>query len=200
MPSKKETRNYKKEYQRKLELLGVKDGALDAERERLKHAQRKRRTDPDVKKRDRADQRRRMQDTERLAKHRKYYKSWRNKRVLECRAIIHEWKQQGCCVCGETSLCCIDAHHKDQEEKEYNIGALVYGSKPLTAIPKELAKCIPICANCHRKYHAGEDKKVVNKVVSITGQPWSPIKGGKKQRKEMGRRGPFGKPIYEEDE
>jgi hypothetical protein len=40
--------------------MGAKEGALEAERERLKHAQRKRRTNPDVKKRDRAGQRNRV--------------------------------------------------------------------------------------------------------------------------------------------
>ncbi len=205
MPSKRKTRNYKTEYEKSIERMKAKPGAIDAERERLKHAQRKRRTDPDVKKRDRAGQRKRMKSPERLAKHREYFTEWRHKRVRECQAIIYEWKSQGCCVCGESALCCIDAHHKNQNEKEHNIGVLVYGAKALTVIPKELAKCIPICSNCHRKYHAGEDQEVVAKVVAITGQAWSPIEGagvpnGKKKKKEMNRRGPFGDPIYKEDD
>jgi len=204
MPSKKETRNYKKEYQRTLELMGAKEGAIDAERERVKHAQRKRRTEPSLKKRERQYQRKRMKDPERLARHRKYFTEWRHKRVRECQVIIYEWKRQGCCVCGESALCCIDAHHKNQNEKEHNIGKLVYGAKALTVIPKELAKCIPICANCHRKYHDGTDKVVVAAVVAITGQPWKAVEGfgipnGKKKRNELNRLGPFGKPIYKDE-
>lgn len=122
-----------------------------------------------------------------------------------CQEIIYEWKRQGCCVCAESALCCIDAHHKNQKEKDHNIGKLVYGAKALTTIPKELAKCIPICANCHRKYHDGSDKAVVAAVVAITGQPWSPVLGGgvpsgKKKRNELNRLGPFGKPIYNDME
>jgi len=205
MPSKKEMRNYKKEYQRKLELMDAKDGARDAEKERVKHAQRKRRTDPSLKKRERESQRKRIRNTEYLARQRKLTAEWRKQRVSECKAIIREWKRRGCCVCGESALCCIDAHHKNQNEKEHNIGVLVYGAKALTVIPKELDKCIPICSNCHKKYHAGEDQGVVAAVVAITGQPWMPVEGhgirnGKKERKRVGRLGPFGKPIYEEDD
>lgn len=199
MPSK--VRNYKKEHQAKVKRLSEKPGGIEAEKERVKHAMRKRRTDPVVKKYDRDGQRKRLKDPERLARQRKYHKEWRDQRVSECREIIAEWKRNGCCVCGESALCCIDAHHKNQKEKDHNIGVLVYGAKALAVIPKELAKCIPICANCHRKYHAGEDETVVAAVVAITGQPWRQIEGGgvpngKKHRKEMGRLGPFGKPIY----
>lgn len=179
-------------------------GARDAERERVKQAQRKRRRDTGLKKRERECERKRCENPKYLARKRKLTADWRKRRVSECQAIIREWKMQGCCVCGESALCCIDAHHKNQKEKEHNIGHLVYGAKALEAIPKELAKCIPICANCHRKYHAGEDKAVVAAVVAITGQPWMPVEGhgirnGKKERKSVCRLGPFGKPIYEED-
>ena len=203
MPSK--ARNYKKEYKRKLELMSDKPGAIDAERVRVKHAQRKRRKDVGLKKHEREYARKRREDPEHLAKCRRYFTEWRHRRVSECRAIIHEWKRQGCCVCGESALCCIDAHHKNQSEKEHNIGQLVYGAKALTAIPKELDKCIPICSNCHKKYHAGEDKEVVSAVVAITGQPWMPVEGhgirnGKKERKRIEQRGPFGGRIYKEDD
>ncbi len=198
-------RDYKKEHQAKVKRLSEKPGGIDAEKERVKHAQRKRRRSEALKKREREYERKRREDPEYLARSRKFTAEWRKKRVSECHAIIRAWKQHGCCVCGESALCCIDAHHKNQKEKDHNIGVLVYGAKALAVIPKELAKCIPICANCHRKYHAGEDQKVVAAVVAITGQPWSPIEGhgtpnGKKKRKEMGRLGPFGKPIYKEDD
>lgn len=201
MPSK--VRDYKKEYQAKIERLREKPGGLDAERDRLKHAQRKRRRDPSVQKKEREMQRKRVANPEYVSRQRKLTKDWRKRRVVECQAIIYEWKKQGCCVCGELAVCCIDAHHKNQKEKEHNIGHLVYGAKALEAIPKELAKCIPICANCHRKYHAGEDQTVVSKVIAITGQPWRPVEGngvqnGKKLRKKVSRLGPFGKPIYDE--
>lgn len=188
-----------------LELRSNRDGAFIAERERLKNTQRKRRENEGLKKRERQYERKRLEDPEYLNKRRKYYAEWRQKRVRECQEVIFEWKRQGCCVCGESDICCIDAHHKNQDEKEHNVGGLVYGAKAMASILEELDKCIPICSNCHRKYHAGEDKDVVAAVVEITGHPWRPVKGhgirnGKKERKRMGRLGPFGKPVYEDEQ
>lgn len=197
-------RNYKKEHEAKLKRMSAKPGAIDAERERVKHAQRKRRRDEGLKKREREYARTRRKDPEYLAKHRMDVVEWRDRRVSECQAIIHAWKRQGCCVCGESAMCCIDAHHIIQNEKEHSIAALFYGDKPLASIPKELAKCIPICCNCHKKYHDGNDSEVVAAVVAVTGQPWEEVQGvgisnGKKKLKQMGKRGPFGQPIYKDE-
>lgn len=200
------TRSYSKEYEKKLKRWALIPGRVEAERERVKLAQRKRRNnDPSIVKRDRERMRKLREDPEYVACKRKEMKEWRERRIVECQAIINEWKSQGCCVCGESSRCCIDAHHKNQNEKEYAIGHFANGSKSPPVIKKELAKCIAICANCHRKYHAGEDQEVVAAVVEITGQPWKAVEGvgirnGKKKRKEKNKLGPFGKPVYKEDD
>lgn len=200
------TRSYSKEYEKRLKRWSLTPGRLEAERERLKLAQRKRRSnDPSIGKRDRDRLRELREDPEYVARNRKEMKEWRKRRIGECQAIIHEWKRQGCCVCGELSRCCIDAHHKDQDEKEHSIGHFANGSKSPPVIKKELAKCIAICANCHRKYHDGADQVVVAAVVAITGQPWKAVEGigvrnGKKEKKAKDKLGPFGKPIYKDDE
>ena len=58
-----------------------------------------------------------------------------------------------CCVCGESDASCLDFHHLDPSEKEMDPSLTVqYGKK---AIIEELNKCACLCANCHRKEHAG---------------------------------------------
>jgi len=80
----------------------------------------------------------------------------RNKRQLDkIKKFIQEYKDSVACVlCGESENCCIDFHHIDENTKEYNIGNMAkYGS--ISKILGELEKCVPLCANCHRKVHAG---------------------------------------------
>ena len=68
-----------------------------------------------------------------------------------------EWRsKQKCCRCGETEEACLDAHHSDPSQKEFSLSKLgieEFGSERWHA---ELAKCIIVCANCHRKIHKYE--------------------------------------------
>lgn len=61
---------------------------------------------------------------------------------------------QGCSVCGESDACCLDFHHPDND-KEGNVSAMLtqVGRRKLL---EEIAKCVIVCANCHRKFHAGK--------------------------------------------
>lgn len=69
-------------------------------------------------------------------------------------ARINEWKSQGCAVCGyNRSSAAIDAHHL--RDKKYDIHKMTAGNRSIAFLNKELEKCIPLCANCHREYHAG---------------------------------------------
>jgi hypothetical protein len=75
------------------------------------------------------------------------------KRVLECREIVNEKKRKdGCCYCLERDICCLDCHHLG--DKVDLISTLVK-KKNKDRLRKELEKCIIVCANCHRKIHAG---------------------------------------------
>ncbi len=58
-----------------------------------------------------------------------------------------------CCWCGEKTSCTLDFHHVDAS-KEFEIGTGFYKVSRKTLIA-ELAKCVCLCANCHRKVHAG---------------------------------------------
>jgi hypothetical protein len=59
-----------------------------------------------------------------------------------------------CCVCGESDSSCLDFHHIDSNEKDFDISTKIESSK--NKIMEEINKCACLCANCHRKYHAGK--------------------------------------------
>lgn len=70
-----------------------------------------------------------------------------------CREYTNYVKSYGCASCGENRLPCLDLHHFDPASKEYNIAHLItYGS--MAKLKAELAKCIVLCANCHRLLHS----------------------------------------------
>ena len=54
-----------------------------------------------------------------------------------------------CSMCGESSKCCLDFHHIDPKTKERRISYL----RSIKKIDAEIAKCIVLCSNCHRKLH-----------------------------------------------
>lgn len=69
------------------------------------------------------------------------------------KAILDDLKTVGCACCGESDLVCLDFHHYDPDEKEFNMSAAL--TKPLDKMMIEASKCIVVCSNCHRKIHAG---------------------------------------------
>lgn len=67
-----------------------------------------------------------------------------------------EWlnsQKSACIICGESEPVCIDFHHINPEEKEFTISKHRNRSKEWLSI--EITKCVCLCANCHRKVHAG---------------------------------------------
>jgi hypothetical protein len=72
----------------------------------------------------------------------------------EFKNIVDDLKIEfGCLKCGETALCCLDFHHvKGDKNKEIS---WLIKTKNKQALILELIKCVCVCANCHRKLHAG---------------------------------------------
>lgn len=58
----------------------------------------------------------------------------------------------GCKVCGESTPCCLDFHHT--RDKIGEVSQLI-NSVSWDKVLAEIEKCILLCANCHRKVHAG---------------------------------------------
>ena len=61
---------------------------------------------------------------------------------------------ESCYYCGEDAVEVKDFHHKEGEVKLFDV-ANSWRSKGLAAVAAEIAKCRIVCANCHRKIHAG---------------------------------------------
>lgn len=73
----------------------------------------------------------------------------RKERILR---LIRRYKSFcGCRVCGEREAVCLDLHHEG--EKEFTISSA--NGVSLARLRAEIRKCIVLCANCHRKVHAG---------------------------------------------
>lgn len=70
------------------------------------------------------------------------------------RNFVNEYKSsRGCSICEkEFRSYCLDFHHIDDSEKDFNVGASLSSWKKLES---ELEKCIVVCANCHREIHYG---------------------------------------------
>ncbi len=80
---------------------------------------------------------------------------YRAQRLPMIRQIIAESKACGCLFCQELELACLDFHHVDPAAKGFQITPLQILHKTPTALRDEIAKCVVLCANCHRKLHAG---------------------------------------------
>lgn len=76
------------------------------------------------------------------------------KHIAEMRELTNSLKSQ-CCVCGESEKVCLDWHHLNPSEKDFNIGMAVSKNLSKKKILAEIKKCICVCSNCHRKIHAG---------------------------------------------
>jgi len=82
--------------------------------------------------------------------HSKEYEDRRdNNRRVSRAAVLRRWKEDNPCPCGVTEWYLIDCHHRDPKIKEHHVGQC----KTVTAVLRELAKCDPLCANCHRRHH-----------------------------------------------
>lgn len=72
---------------------------------------------------------------------------------MKKRQFMNRVKQKyGCFFCKESEICCLDFHHIGN--KDYDITHKTSASYKI--ILDEMAKCIVVCCNCHRKIHFGK--------------------------------------------
>ena len=101
-------------------------------------------------------QRARKYHAENRDKHLKVNRENKKRYKARNRAMVNEAKAGGCVACGEKTLCCMDLHHLDSSTKEFNLAEIARGEiTGMKRIERELAKCVCVCSNCHRKIHAG---------------------------------------------
>ena len=93
--------------------------------------------------------------------HEKWYRKHRERRIREISARqkrIKEWFQEykrtfACSHCGESDPLCLDFHHVVPSSKEGDMSSLIRRGFSKESIEREIAKCVPLCANCHKKEH-----------------------------------------------
>lgn len=87
--------------------------------------------------------------------HYQKYKQKYNERSAQqrerTRHLIEEAKLCGCIVCGEQEKACLDFHHLSDKDAVIS-QMLGWNDK---RVKEEISKCVVLCANCHRKHHAG---------------------------------------------
>ena len=67
------------------------------------------------------------------------------------RRLIHEMKKSLSCVyCGYSNPLCIDFDHIDHSTKKAVPATMITGGYKWEDVLEEIAKCQPVCANCHR--------------------------------------------------
>lgn len=91
---------------------------------------------------------------ENRTKHLAVVREKRQKYVKKNKEFVNGIKEKGCALCGERAVCCMDFHHVDGK-KDFNISSLVRSTSSQLTLQREVAKCVCVCANCHRKIHAG---------------------------------------------
>jgi hypothetical protein len=84
-------------------------------------------------------------------------------RRLAKKQKVYDYKAStGCILCQENDPCCLDLHHHN-DDKIASVATMLHYR--WERIEEEMKKCIILCANCHRKLHAGK--------VSIPSDPCS---------------------------
>ena len=76
------------------------------------------------------------------------------KRIDELLAFIREIKASaGCSRCSESHPAALDFHHLDPTQKDFSLSSIHTRKWSRERIRAEIAKCVILCANCHRKEH-----------------------------------------------
>jgi len=89
-------------------------------------------------------------------KNKTYQRSKVDERRADFRKKFAEFKAGFVCeVCKEKEVCCLEFHHDDPSQKEFDLGAIGIHGCSWEKILAEAAKCRVLCSNCHKKHHAG---------------------------------------------
>lgn len=73
--------------------------------------------------------------------------------------VLNVRKKSKCVYCNENHIATLDFHHVDAEKKDRTISAMIQDNVSIKRLEEEIAKCIILCANCHRKLHYEERLK-----------------------------------------
>lgn len=73
-------------------------------------------------------------------------------RYNELKNYTNSFKVNGCAKCKDKRLYLLDFHHLDPSIKDDKMARLTT-KYSMNRLANEIAKCVVLCANCHREYH-----------------------------------------------
>jgi len=74
---------------------------------------------------------------------------------------INQYKtSKGCCHCFETDCRCLEFHHIEENKKSFDLSKINQLDVSQKKMEEEIAKCIILCSNCHRKHHENNVKQI----------------------------------------
>jgi len=94
-----------------------------------------------------------------------YHKRWyqqhkdeviarRKKRQLEIRNRFLRYKSTLSCMdCGISHPAVLQFHHRNKDDKSFNISDVIRRANSFKQITSEIEKCDVVCVNCHMKRH-----------------------------------------------
>lgn len=83
---------------------------------------------------------------------REYKRVWQKRRRAENKDLFASLFGHTCSVCEAiVHPAALDFHHRDPSAKSF--GITKSSGRSLDTLMEELAKCDPICSNCHRELH-----------------------------------------------
>ncbi len=103
-----------------------------------------------------------------------YHKRWyqrhkeqviarRKKRQLEIQYWFMRYKSTLACTdCGISHPAILQFHHRNRDDKSFNISDVVRKANSIKQITNEIQKCDVVCVNCHAKRHWRERHKTDN--------------------------------------
>lgn len=98
----------------------------------------------------------RQKSKQHYQKYKKSYSKRNQEQKARTRQLIIEAKSGGCTKCPEHDPVCLDFHHTG-DDKDMTVSSMLGMSD--TRVRSEIAKCVVLCANCHRKEHRSRTPK-----------------------------------------
>ena len=109
-------------------------------------------------------------DKRRYSDRREYLIEAVRKRRKKVRQMSIEYKGGKCQVCGYDKYDeALEFHHICSSEKNFGISYKGY-TRSWKRVKEELAKCVMLCANCHREVHAKKLQLPQETVVEKSGE------------------------------
>jgi hypothetical protein len=97
-----------------------------------------------------------MAEKRRYADRREYLIQAVRLRRKKVRSMALEKAGGKCRLCGyDRCLDALEFHHRDSDGKDFSVLNRGY-TRSWSRVEAEIAKCLLLCANCHREVHAGQ--------------------------------------------